>query len=138
MPAIAPGQPIAPGLATGNTFPQWGVGGGTPGSSAGWNIVEATTAAQKATYTSQGYLLWFGSKSAAQNFVSSESSAYGSGNPPQLAGLAAIGTFFSSLGETNTWIRVAEVLIGLVLVGVGIAKLTHAVPVATTIAKAVA
>ena len=42
---------------------------------------------------------------------------------PQLGGLSAIGDFFSKLGQANTWIRVAEVLLGLGLIIVGMAKL---------------
>lgn len=38
-------------------------------------------------------------------------------------GLSQIGTFFHSLGEANTWIRVAEVLLGLGLIIVGLARL---------------
>jgi hypothetical protein len=41
-------------------------------------------------------------------------------------GLSQIGTFFASLGQANTWIRVAEVLLGLALLGVGIAHITKA------------
>lgn len=50
-------------------------------------------------------------------------------------GLTAIGDFFSRLGQANTWIRVAEVLLGLVLLAVGVARATNAVPIATKIAK---
>lgn len=35
---------------------------------------------------------------------------------PGLGGVAAIGDFFSRLSEPNTWLRVAEVLIGGVLI----------------------
>ena len=54
-----------------------------------------------------------------------------------LSGLAAIGNFFNSLSQASTWIRVGEVLLGLILVAVGLARLTHAVPVATKVATAV-
>lgn len=36
------------------------------------------------------------------------------------SGLAAIGGFFSSLGDPHTWLRVAEVLAGLILLAVGL------------------
>jgi hypothetical protein len=52
-----------------------------------------------------------------------------------LSGLDAIGAFFSSLGQANTWIRVGEALLGLILISVGVAHMTHAVSVATKIAK---
>jgi hypothetical protein len=51
--------------------------------------------------------------------------------PNPLSGLSAI-------FQANIWIRVAEVVLGLVLVAVGLAKMTNAVPVATKIAKVVA
>lgn len=47
------------------------------------------------------------------------------------------GGFLSALSNANTWIRVAEVLVGVLLIAVGVAQLTHAVPIATKIAKAV-
>lgn len=52
-------------------------------------------------------------------------------------GLRDIGKFFSELGQANTWIRAGEVVLGLILIAVGVARITHAVPVATKIAKAV-
>lgn len=53
-------------------------------------------------------------------------------------GLAAIGNFFNKLGQAHTWIRVGEVLLGLILIAVGVAKITNAVPIATDIAKTAA
>lgn len=65
----------------------------------------------------------------------------GSPNPPSLpnplSGLAAIGDFFGRLTEGNTWIRIGEALLGIVLIAVGLARVTHAVPVATSIARTV-
>jgi len=46
--------------------------------------------------------------------------------------------FLSRLTDPNTWIRVAEVALGLVLIAVCIAKLTNAVPAATKVAKGAA
>jgi hypothetical protein len=40
--------------------------------------------------------------------------------------LQAIGDFFSKLGQANTWIRVGEVLLGIILLAVGAARITHA------------
>jgi hypothetical protein len=40
-------------------------------------------------------------------------------------------TFLGALTDPHTWLRIAEVILGLVLIGVGIAKLTNAVPIAT-------
>jgi len=39
------------------------------------------------------------------------------------------------LFQPSLWLRVAEVVLGLVLIAVGVAKLTSAVPVATKIAR---
>lgn len=60
----------------------------------------------------------------------------GGGNP--LAGLAQVGQFFSALSQGSTWIRVAEGILGIILLAVGVARITHAVPIATKIAGAVA
>lgn len=122
MANVPPGQPIAPGIATGK-FPEWGVGGGTPGSSAGWNIKEAANAQQQEALIQQGYVAWFSTKQAAQNFISEESSTLGSGTVPGLSGLAAIGAFFSKLTEPLMWLRAAEVVVGAVLLIVGIGKM---------------
>jgi hypothetical protein len=39
---------------------------------------------------------------------------------PSFAGLAAIGDFFGRLTEGNTWVRVGEVVAGLILLGIGL------------------
>jgi hypothetical protein len=51
-----------------------------------------------------------------------------------IPGLTTVEGFLSTLTNSNTWLRVAEVILGLVLIAVGLAKLTNAVPVATRIA----
>ena len=138
MASVPPGAPIAPGIATGNTYPQYGVGGGTPGSAAGWQLVTANNASQKQTYENEGYLVWFSSASAAQSYISSESSPYESGEPQNaIPGLAQVGNFFGALTQGSTWVRVAEVVIGVLLIAVGIAHLTRAVPAATKVAETV-
>jgi hypothetical protein len=55
--------------------------------------------------------------------------------PNPLTGLAAIGDFFQRLTQADVWERVGEVVLGLILICAGVAKLTHAVPIATKIAK---
>lgn len=45
--------------------------------------------------------------------------------------------FLSVLTSAHTWERVLEVGLGIVLIALGVAKLTHAVPVATQIASKV-
>lgn len=46
-----------------------------------------------------------------------------------LTGVNAIGDFFQRLGQANTWIRAAEVLLGLALLSVGFGKITGTTPV---------
>lgn len=79
--ANAPPGNKYPGIAVGNKYPQWGVGGGTPGSSTGWKAVEVKNQGQKLAEAKKGYLVWFSSKDAADAYISSESSAYSSGEP---------------------------------------------------------
>jgi hypothetical protein len=58
-----------------------------------------------------------------------------------LSGLDAIGNFFSQLGQANTWIRVAEFVIGAGLIIVSIAKLSSGTAVgkaAVSVGKAAA
>jgi len=52
--------------------------------------------------------------------------------------LTAVPDFLSRLTSANLWERVGEVIIGLILIAVGVAHITHAVPIATKIAKKVA
>jgi hypothetical protein len=54
-----------------------------------------------------------------------------------LTGLPAIGDFFQRLSQASTWERVGEVVLGVILIAVGLAKMTHVVPVATAIASKV-
>ena len=54
-----------------------------------------------------------------------------------LSGLAAIGDFFQRLSQGATWVRVGEVVLGLIFLAVGVARITHAVPIATKVAKTV-
>lgn len=39
-------------------------------------------------------------------------------------GIETIGGFLGKLGEANTWLRIGEFLLGVILIGVGVAKLT--------------
>ncbi len=43
----------------------------------------------------------------------------------------------AGLFQGNLWLRVGEVVLGLLLIAIGVAELTHAVPAATAIAGAV-
>lgn len=128
MPAPIPGTNIAPGIAgAGTPFPQYGVGGGKPGSSAGWKIITANNNADKMAGIARGYFVWFSSRSSAQSFIQEESSPLGSGasdigNP--LSGLNAIGDFFQRLTQKATWERVAEFAAGALILYIGLKALT--------------
>jgi hypothetical protein len=47
------------------------------------------------------------------------------------------GGLISALTNGNLWIRVGEALLGVVLLAIGVARLTHAIPAATRIATTV-
>lgn len=133
-----------PGVVTDpNKYPQWGVtqsGDRTQRST--YHIAEARNAADKNRLLQKNYDVWLVSQQAAESFIGTEITDAKQGkigdalNP--LSGLAAIGDFFHRLAEGNTWIRIGEGLLGIILIALGIARMTHAVPVATQIAKAVA
>lgn len=53
-----------------------------------------------------------------------------------LTGLAAIGGFFSKLGQANTWLRVAEVLLGAGIIIVALARLAGDTPAGRAALKA--
>jgi hypothetical protein len=48
------------------------------------------------------------------------------------------GDFLSRLTSAALWLRIAEVALGLILIAVGVAKLTNALPAATKVAKGAA
>jgi len=56
---------------------------------------------------------------------------------PTLSGLSVIGDFFQRITQANTWIRAGEVLLGLILIGVGLAHMTGVVPAASKLASKV-
>ena len=125
--ASAPAIPPGGAGSSPNTYPQWGF------NNSG-QVVEAKNESQKLSYSEQGYLDWFSSKAAAQNAYQGEQGVLGSGNLP--SGLDAIGDFFNKLGQAGTWIRVAEVLLGLGLLIVGISKLASGTPIGNAAATA--
>jgi hypothetical protein len=53
-------------------------------------------------------------------------------------GLESTGDFLSRLTQASTWIRITEVILGLLFLAVGIAKLTGAIPLATKAAAVLA
>jgi hypothetical protein len=85
----------------------------------------------------------FGAGAAGGPFDWDQAKAYaahssGSGVLHGTAGpVSGVNDFLTRLTEKSTWIRVGEVVLGLILIAVGLARITHAVPVATKIAKTV-
>lgn len=91
-------------------------------------------------YTTQAAALAYANNPAtsATGTTTSGAATNFSGLVPNLGGLIKdAGAFFSDLTSANFWLRLSEVVLGLILIAVGVAELTHAVPVATHIAKTV-
>lgn len=119
----------------------------TKGKGAGHTVAQLQNPATNARLTVAGssdgtdWSAWATFASGAyKGFLNSSGDVLPSASsaPPVTAnqsGLAAIGNFLSTLGQANLWIRVGEVILGIVLLAVGVARITRAVPVATKIAK---
>lgn len=60
------------------------------------------------------------------------------GSLPGGGALTDLSGFLSALTERNTWIRVGEGLLGLILIGIGIAAVTRSNPVAQRAVKTAA
>jgi hypothetical protein len=123
MPNVNPlATNVAPGTVSPsgeNSYPQYGVGGGTPGKSGGWNVVTADNEAQKSADIAKGYATWFSSKTAAEEYISSESSTFGSGSPsiPDWS--------LDASGLKDWFFRGLMVVGGLFLMAVGISKMLN-------------
>lgn len=108
---------------------------------AGWhelNIPGSATAAQAAAEARKEFPR--GKAPTSQGLAQAVPQAVASGvgaAAGTLTGLASIGDFFSRLSQAHTWERVAEVLLGVILIAVGLAHMTKAVPIATAIASKV-
>jgi len=74
----------------------------------------------------------FTTRAAAQAWQTSASSA---GNSPGSAIGAAANDLLGGINVGSWLLRIGEVLLGLVLLAIGVARVTRAVPVATRIAK---
>lgn len=48
-----------------------------------------------------------------------------------------VADFLSRLTSANLWMRIGEAVLGIVLIAIGLARITHAVPIATAIASKV-
>lgn len=112
------------------------------GSATGWKVVQAASAAaasaQVAAQLGTGGTVTtvdgpFATQAAAQ--ADGQQAQASIAQQEQAGSIPGIGTFsvFPNLG---TWlIRAAQIFLGLVLVAVGVARLTNTVPVATQVAK---
>lgn len=97
------------------------------------NATEAQAAAEAKKEFPKGTAPTTSIKTGISNAASQEVTGSATG----LAGLSQIGAFFSTLTQAATWERIAEVLLGIVLISVGLAHMTKAVPIATAIASRV-
>jgi hypothetical protein len=139
-----PQQPIT-GVANPNQYPAWGVKqiSGTPGygtSTSDYSVEKASNAAQKAALLANGYDVWFGTQIDANNFVGSQVS--NAKNPVTQGANAAAGAVTGWTHNIEQWlIRGFEMLLGLGLIIVSVAKLASDTPAgkaATKIATKVA
>jgi hypothetical protein len=117
-----------PGQATsGSGYPQYGVS-----MTSGGQIATANDAEQKADYTTKGYIIWFTSKSAASDFISSQANAgagdTGAGVVHDVLDTAGalteaahwIGDFVTHLTDVHMWISLGWLALGLLLLVAGI------------------
>ncbi len=115
-------------------FPEWFVGPPLVGAaSQAYIVYEATTAAEAAKYVSDGYKGPYATQAQAQAQAATRQAAAQSTEGPTipslgspLTGINAIGAFFNDLGKANTWIRVAKVIVGGLLLIIGIVHITGA------------
>lgn len=112
-------------------------------------VVSGTAAAIKAKYGAAAggpYSTQAAAQTAANTIGGGFPGANISGNPgtaikqglSNIPGASSVGDFLGRLDEGSTWIRIAEGVLGLLLIAVGVARLTHAVPIATQVASAAA
>ena len=124
-------------------FPEWFVGPPVVGASTdAYQVVEATTAAEAATFTKDGYQGPYPTLAAAQaqattRQAAANSTVFNPKLPNPLTGVNAIGAFFNDLGNSNTWIRVAKVVIGGLLLVIGIVHITGISGAAADVARKV-
>lgn len=64
--------------------------------------------------------------------------AQGAASAANLGGLAAIGDFFNRLTEGSTWLRVGEVVVGILILYVGLKATTAQTPVGNAVKSATA
>jgi hypothetical protein len=99
------------------------------GLGAGWHqlpIPSTDTEAAAAAEAKKLYPAGTAPTTSVQTQVSNSVSQEATGSATGLAGLSQIGVFFSALGDKNTWIRVAKVIVGGVMLIVGLVHITGA------------
>lgn len=107
---------------------------------AGWhelNITGSATEAQAAAEAKKEFPAGTSPTTSIKTGTSNAVSQELTGSTTGLAGLSQIGAFFSTLVQAHTWERIAEVFLGAILIAVGLAHMTRAVPIATAIASKV-
>lgn len=102
----------------------------------GWhelNIPGSATAAQAAAEAKKEFP---NGKAPTTSLVTGAANAVSNETGISAGGLAAIGDFFSKLGKANTWLRVAEVLLGAGLIIVALARLASGTPIGRAAVRA--
>jgi hypothetical protein len=124
VPGVNPNAPgVSPGTAKPGVFPQWGVKQTGSGGANDYTVKEAKTEAQKTADLKAGYDIWFATPADAGSYVSSQNSVL-NGNAPVPA--SPLTQLEHELTSSATWVRVAKVAIGSVLVVVGLIKISGA------------
>jgi hypothetical protein len=123
-------------------FPEWFTGPPVVGGPNQYQVVEAATAAEAAKLTAEGYKGPYATQAAAetaagQQTAKATSTELGTPNGITIPGLSQVGSFFTALGDASTWIRVAKVVIGGVLLIVGLVHITGAGNAVASVARKV-
>jgi hypothetical protein len=106
----------------------------SPGGGSGqwWVVIKSGSSTMTVLQSASkpaGYATVFGpfpTRAAAQKIagIAPEPPHLGiTGNPSVPGGLTAIGDFFTKIGDRATWVRVAKVVIGAIMIIAGLAKL---------------
>lgn len=133
-------MPSIPGAAgPGAPFPQWTV------SVPGYVLAQVTNATEKGLAEASVYpgkLIFFTSETAARAYalskghpaITSPATKLG-GNKALNAGTQAVQDILGGANLTSWFIRVGEILLGIVLIGVGVARITGAQNAISNFAK---
>lgn len=88
--------------------------------------VYATQAEAQAAINSHGGAKAYNAATAAGGLGSGAIGPAGNAAQTVYSGVNAVGDFFNKLSEGNTWLRIAEAILGIALIGIALAKLTGA------------